>query len=378
MDFAISEEQVAIADLAACLFSDHCTDEQLLAYDNTTDAYDQVLWKKVVDAGLQALLLPEVVGGSGLGMLEFGMVMEAQGRALAPVPLWRHQLAVATLLRFGADARARSLASAAASGEPLATLSLDGLAQARGIELRASCEGGRWRLDGVVPAVAQAAQAAWALLTATVDGQLHLVLVELSAAGIKLVPATYTQGEAVADIVCAQAIVPVTAILPAAALVWLEPRAIACVAALQLGVTEQQLKRTAEYINERKQFDRVIASFQAVQMQMADGLIAREVLRTSLWQLCYRLDQNLGAQSQALATKYLASEVGHRVGHMAQHLHGGMGVDLTYPMHRYLYWSRALGLALGGSAATLARLGDWLADNDTLGWKYDLDEPPAL
>ena len=59
-------------------------------------------------------------------------------------------------------------------------------------------------------------------------------------------------------------------------------------------------------------------------------------------------------------------------------MHGGIGVDLTYPIHRYLYWSRALGLALGGSAATLERLGDWLANNDTLGWKYDLAEHPTL
>jgi alkylation response protein AidB-like acyl-CoA dehydrogenase len=59
---------------------------------------------------------------------------------------------------------------------------------------------------------------------------------------------------------------------------------------------------------------------------------------------------------------------------MAQHVHGGIGVDLTYPMHRFLYWSRAIGAALGGSEHHLAQLGDWLADNDTLGWKYDLAE----
>jgi hypothetical protein len=58
-------------------------------------------------------------------------------------------------------------------------------------------------------------------------------------------------------------------------------------------------------------------------------------------------------------------------------VHGGIGVDLTYPIHRYLYWSRALP-GPRRQAATLERLGDWLADNDTLGWKYDLEEHPTL
>ena len=97
-----------------------------------------------------------------------------------------------------------------------------------------------------------------------------------------------------------------------------------------------------------------------------------------LWQLVYRLDAGLPSPSEALAVKYLAAECGHLVGHKAQHVHGGIGVDLTYPIHRYLYWSRALGITLGGTAATLERLGDWLANNDKLGWKYDLEEQQAL
>ncbi|MNO86676.1 Acyl-CoA dehydrogenase [compost metagenome] len=132
------------------------------------------------------------------------------------------------------------------------------------------------------------------------------------------------------------------------------------------------------YVSERRQFERVIGSFQAVQMSMADTHIAVEALRTTLWQLAYRIDADLPAPSEALATAWLACEAGHRIGHIAQHVHGGIGVDLTYPIHRFLYWSRGLCLALGGSAASLERLGDWLNDNDKLGWKYDLEEHQAL
>ena len=90
--------------------------------------------------------------------------------------------------------------------------------------------------------------------------------------------------------------------------------------------------------------------------------------------LVYRLDANLGAAPQAWATRALANDTGHRAGHMAQHVHGGIGVDISYPIHRFLYWSRALNAVLGGTEHQLARLGDWLADNDNLGWKYDFAE----
>ena len=173
---------------------------------------------------------------------------------------------------------------------------------------------------------------------------------------------------------CAAVALGADAVLPAAAFAWLQPRAIAALAALQLGVTQQQLRRTVAYVSERKQFDRAIGSFQLVAGQMADGYIAMEALRSSLWQLVYRLDAGLGTQPQAHAVRALANDTGHRVGHMAQHVHGGMGVDVTYPIHRFLYWSRALAVALGGTEHHLAALGDWLADNDNLGWKYDLAE----
>ena len=166
--------------------------------------------------------------------------------------------------------------------------------------------------------------------------------------------------------------------MPGPALDWLEARSQAALAALQLGVSDEHIRRTVAYVSEREQFGRAIGSFQAVQMRMADAHIDLEALRSALWQLCYRLDAGLAAPSEALATAYLACEAGHRIGHSAQHVHGGIGVDLTYPIHRFLYWSRALGLALGGSAACLERLGHWLGDNDKLGWKYDLEEHIAL
>ncbi|NMG31552.1 acyl-CoA dehydrogenase family protein [Aromatoleum evansii] len=375
MDFELSEDQRAIAEMAGSLFSDHCTDERLRAFDTAGTPFMQDLWGKCIETGLHALALPEAAGGSGLGMTELMLVLEAQGRALGQVPLWRHQLAAATLARFGGEACAE-VVTAAAESRMLVTLALDD--PQRGAALTAHAVDGGWRLDGRADAVALGADCCRGLILAQCPDGPRLVLVDLRAAGITKTAGVFTHGEAVADLRFDGVAIAASAVLPEAALEWLEPRAIAALAALQLGVSSEQIRRTVAYVSERQQFERAIATFQAVQMSMADAHIAVEALRSALWQLCYRLDAGRPARPEALATKYLACEAGHIVGHKAQHVHGGIGVDLTYPIHRYLYWSRALGITLGGATANLARLGDWLATNDTLGWKYDLEEHQTL
>jgi alkylation response protein AidB-like acyl-CoA dehydrogenase len=375
MNFEFSEDQKAIAEMSGSVFADYCTDERLRQLDLTPTPFMQPLWDLCVETGLHALAIPEAAGGSGLGMTELMLVLQAQGGALGLVPLWRHQLVAATLATF-AEEGLQPWVERAASAEALLTLAID--AEHGAGEVVAVPEGSGWRLDGRLVAVALGEQSQAALIRVQLAGEPRLMLVALDAAGITRVPGVMTHGEAIADLHLDQVQLAAEHLLPVAALDWLAPRAIAALASLQLGVSAEQIRRTVEYLSERRQFERCIGSFQAVQMSMADAHVALEALRSALWQLCYRLDAGLPAPSEALATAWLACEAGHRIGHNAQHVHGGIGVDLSYPMHRFLYWSRALGSALGGSAACLERLGDWLSDNDKLGWKYDLQEHQAL
>ena len=377
MDFELSEDQRAIAQMADSLFVDHCHDDYMRQWDISGEPMMAPLWKLCIETGLQALAIPEEHGGSGLGMTELMLVLQAQGKALAQVPLWRHQLAAATLARFAALGSAGWIAKAA-SGEALLSLSIDGLNSALGIELQATACADGWSINGRVAALSLGDQADAALVVVQAEGEPRLLLLDLSAPQIQKLSAVLTHGEGVADLHIQGLTVEAGALLPAEAVGWLELRSVAALAALQLGVSEEQVRRTVAYISERRQFERVIGSFQAVQMSMADTHIAVEALRSVLWQLAYRIDAGLPAPSEALATAWMACEAGHRIGHVTQHVHGGIGVDLTYPIHRFLYWSRGLCLALGGSAASLERLGDWLNDNDKLGWKYDLEEHQAL
>lgn len=377
MDFNLTEDQRAIAEMAGGLFTDFCTDERMRDFDESGATLMQDLWQTCVETGLHSLYIPEAVGGSGLGMTELMLVLEAQGRGLGLVPLWRHQVAAATLAQFAADEFA-GLLEAAAGAEKVLTLSAGDRSRATGLALKAEQVDGGWLLNGTAHAVSGAGEAAAALvLVETAEGA-RVACVEFDAAGVNLIAGVLTQGESVADIACDNVKLTAAAVLPVDATDWLETRAIAAQTALQLGVSEEQIRRTVEYVNERVQFGRTIGQFQAVQMSMADCKVALEALRSSLWQLCYRIDAGLPAPSEALATAWLACEAGHKIGHTAQHVHGGIGVDLTYPIHRFLYWSRALSLGLGGSRATLERLGYWLATHDTLGWKYDLEENNAI
>ncbi len=373
MNFDLSEDQIAFAEMASGLFADYCTDDKLRDHDASGAPYMQELWQQCVAAGLNTVMVPEDQGGLGLGMTELMAVLEQQGRALALVPLWEPQVTVAALAKFAPDALPQVLDDAISGAAPVA-LSLHSLSQSRGPSLQLKRSGDGWVLTGQASAVAFGAQANQALLAADAEGQMRLVLVDLNQSGVQRTEGMDQHHLSVADLAFDGLAVPAGNVLPAEATGWVEQRAIACVASLQMGVTQEQLRRTVEYVSERKQFGRVIGSFQLVAGQMADGYINLEALRSSVWQLVYRIDAGLGVAPQAWATRAMANNTGHSAGHMAQHVHGGIGVDITYPMHRFLYWSRALGVALGGTEHHLARLGDWLVDNEALGWKYDAAE----
>lgn len=377
MDFSLTDDQRAFAESAQTLFADYCNDDQLRAHDASGHPFMSELWQQCVETGLLGMTLPEEAGGLGLGMTELMVVLEQQGRALALVPLWEQQLALATLARFSTTPAHQDIIAAALRGERLVTLSLAGLVAPQS-PLQVTQDGAALRLNGHVPAVPLGAEADYALLAAEYDGTPCVVLVDLSNLAVMRAAGVSQHHQSIADLHFEHVRVDAAACFATDAPRWLEPRAIACLAALQAGVSARQLERTVEYISERRQFDRVIGSFQLVAGQMADGYIAVQALRTSLYQLVYRLDAGQGALPQGWATRFLACETGHRVGHMAQHVHGGIGVDITFPIHRFLYWSRVLGLALGGAEHNLAKLGDWLANHDTLGWKYDHAEDQTV
>lgn len=361
MNFQMTEEQRAIVDMASRLFADHCDDAAIQRFWAGEAAWDETTWQRLREAGLTALILPEELGGSALGMTELCAVLECQGRHLAPVPLWTHQLAVAALARFAGAKESWPDVATLAESSRLATLSLEGLHGSRGLMLQAEPVADGWRLRGRAVAVPLAEEVSIALLPAGTPRGPRLFAINLAQPGIEKIGGRLTHHEPAADLVFTGLMLPAAAALGEDALSWLGPRVAACLGALQLGVASAALTRVVAYTSERVQFGQPIAAFQAISQKCADCLIDVEALRSSLWQLVWRLDAGLDAAGAAGVVRAWTCDTGHRVTHAVQHMHGGIGVDVSYPIHRYTYWSRAIEIASGGVSANLDELGRWLA-----------------
>jgi hypothetical protein len=151
MDFAFTEEQEALRELAHKIFADHCTHEKLRAVEQTPEWFHRGLWDDLAKANLLGVALPEDVGGSGLGFLELALLLEEQGRAVAPVPLWPTLvLAALPINLFGSEAQRRQWLPGVARGETILTAALveNGYDDAATITATARRDGSTWRLDG--------------------------------------------------------------------------------------------------------------------------------------------------------------------------------------------------------------------------------------
>ena len=137
------------------------------------------------------------------------------------------------------------------------------------------------------------------------------------------------------------------------ALATLLRRASIALAAVQLGVAEGAMRLAASYTSERVQFGRPLGSFQAVQHQLADCWIDVDAMRVTLWEALSRdadPDSTVAdAERTALVASWWRTQAGLDVVHRVQHVHGGMGVDVDYPVHRYFLWGKQIASTLGGA-----------------------------
>jgi alkylation response protein AidB-like acyl-CoA dehydrogenase len=150
-------------------------------------------------------------------------------------------------------------------------------------------------------------------------------------------------------------------------LAWLTHHATTALCAVQLGVSDRALSMTAEYAKERVQFERPIGSFQAVHQRAADAYIQLQAMRLTTWDAAWRLEAGEVASDAVQVAKYWAAEGGQFVGYAAQHLHGGIGIDVDYPMHRYYLWAKQCELSLGSAPVQLERIGMRLAEGELAG-----------
>jgi hypothetical protein len=372
MDFALTDEQLAVSEAATGLFSGLVDAEKTAAIEGATDRIDRDLWKALASADLLGLAVPEADGGAGYGLMELCLLLEAQGNAVAPVPLWSTLvLGALPLARFGSEAQRARWLPGVVAGDVILTAALNGAASSPTSmpSVRADASGDDWILNGTELAVPHAHLADRILVPArTGDGGVLLVMLDPAASGVTLERAVTTNREIHPHLHIADVPVAADDVLggPAAAGGVGSGRAaldLALVAgtiglcALQVGVCEAALTKTAAYLNGRHQFGRPLSTFQGTLLRAADAAIDIEAMRVTWQNAAWRLDTGREAADAARTAKWQASERGQRTVHATQHLHGGMGADISYPIHRYFLWGKQIELLLGGPSAQLAKLG---------------------
>lgn len=362
MDFTRTEAAQDLSGLVGTIVDAVCIPEHQRELDGLDQRFDTALWRTLIDADIASTAAPEEVGGGGFGVLEQTAILTALGRQLAAVPyLDSVVLGAGALARFGSAALQRDWAAPAVAGEKVLTVALDGELGEAPVQATASGDG--FRLTGSRTQVPFGPVADAFLVPAETDSGIRVFLVDSTDPGVSVTPLQTTGLNSSGRLDLAGVELGADRVAGGAdARDWLHTHRAVGLTAYQLGVLQRALELTAEYARTREQFDRPIGSFQAVAQRLADGYIDLQGLRLTLQQASWRLSEDLPCDTEVATAAFWAADAGHRIAHTAVHVHGGVGIDMDHPVHRYFITAKEAEFALGGATAQLRVIGRELAD----------------
>lgn len=369
MDFALTDEQQAAIDLVAQILADRCAPERVKSVERSASRIDHELWADLAKADLLGLSLPEAHGGAGYGFLEACLVLQQVGTHVAPVPLWSTiVLGALPIAEFGTPEQQAALLPGVAAGSTFLTAALNEPGTGpRATYTQAVPDGDGYRLTGTKLVVPAAADSAVIVTPArTPDGEIGLFLVRPVAAGLTTTAEDTAAHWPTHHVELDGVVVPAADVLGGslggqAQLDWLVDRATIGLCAMSAGVCASAVRRTADHATERHQFGRPIATFQAVGQRMADAYIDARAIRLTMLNAASLLDGGTDADKEVATAKFWAGEGASRVVHAALHVHGGVSIDIDYPIHRYFQWSKQIENDLGSATPQLERLGALIA-----------------
>ncbi|GGT21877.1 acyl-CoA dehydrogenase family protein [Streptomyces purpureus] len=364
MDFTPTEEQTAAQRLAARIFTDLSTHEQLKAAGTGSDSE---LWKALCGAGL-------VEAVEATGLLGLVLLLEEQGRTTAQVPFAASCVyGILAVTRHGTDAQRERLLPALRDGSAVVTGAFPARPAVRavpagtgtGVAAGSGETGARTaRLSGTVDQVPWLRDATHVLVP---DQDHTLWLVRTEDAGVEPVELTapWSAGRLVLDGAPGERLGSERMVSerPGSGRAYEDVQAAARIAfaGLQAGVCAGSLAHAVAHTTTREQFGRPLSTHQGVLLRAADAHMDTEAIRVTAYEAAWRYDEGLPWEEAALTTAWWASEAGTRVVHTGQHLHGGLGADLDHPVHRHFLWGRQLDAHLGHATELLAELGDAIA-----------------
>jgi 3-oxocholest-4-en-26-oyl-CoA dehydrogenase beta subunit len=362
MDFALSEEQEMLRKVARDFLETECPKSVVKKIESSEPGYSPELWKKMAEMGWLGLAFPEEYGGEGGSLLDLAIIFEELGRAACPSPMFTTiALGALPILEAGSEEQKKELLPKIAKGELILTLALtepEADYEPGFIATQALKEQAGFSISGTKLFIQNAHIADYMLVVArtkkvSASGEgISVFIVGGKTPGITCTPLVTVGGDKQFEVALNKVVSSTSGVLGGLHKGWpLVQSTLQRASALQcvemLGVAEQELKMTAEYAKTRVQFGRPIGTFQAVQHRLADMFTDVEGMRWITYQALWRLSEGLPAAKEVAIAQAWSSDACQRVAVAAQHLHGGIGMDIDYDLHYYFRLAKMFELNLG-------------------------------
>ena len=360
MPLILSEEQTMLRDSARSFLSDQSPVSALRQLRDSADAtgFSRSLWGKFAEMGFTGVLVPESLGGLGLGPVEAGVVMAQIGHQLCASPLLASSLVAVTALRqAGTAAQQQEWLPRLASGQAIATLAVDEVAKHRATDFATTARvdvdsgGHGWVIDGAKTLVLDGHMADLLIIAATLpDGGVGLFGVTPQLAGLQIERTAMVDAHNAARITLQGVRVGADARLggpdagnSAAALSAALDVGRAGAAAELLGLADEVFDRTVQYLKDRRQFGKAIGEFQALQHRAAHLYTELEITRAALLKAQQALDADIHQAGTAVAVaKARAGRTATLAVQEAVQMHGGMGMTDAFEIGFFMKRARVL------------------------------------
>ena len=338
MDFTPDPEQQAVADVVTAV----------LDRDNS--------WEALVAGGVTALGVPERLGGDGVGLSELATALTEIGRHGTTSPALATLGATAVLLDLASEAQQDRYLAGVAKGS-IVTLALNEPGAALPDRPATTLVSGR--LNGTKIGVPYAGQADWIIVTT----DSAVVVVSPKADGVMLTKTPTSNHSDEYVVTFSDVAVSEDDVLSGAQAERVNQLALAIIGAMASGVVAGALRLTADYVANREQFGKPLSTFQTVAAQLAEVYIASRTLTLAATSVVWRLSEGLDADEDLDVLGYWLASQAPPVMQICHHLHGGMGMDVGYPMDRYYSTIKDLTRLLGGPSHRLDLVGAQCTSN---------------
>lgn len=362
MDFTLTEEQAMLRKSAREFLADKCPKTYVRQMEADEKGYSPALWQETAGLGWQGLVIPEKYGGSGMKFLDLAILQEEMGRACWPGPFFATVvLGAITILEAGSEGQRQQYLPGIAAGKMIFTLALneaDGLYEPGSMTVTATADGESYVINGVKLFVPDAHIADYILCVARTSNPVDkkkgitIVIVPAKAAGIKCTVLKTISGDKQCEVVFNNVRVSKENILGMVGNGWpiiqkTIERAATAGCCDTVGVLQRVQEMTLDYTKERKQFDKIIGSFQVIQHYLVETATDVDGLRFVAYQAAWRLSEGLPATREIAIAKTFAAEAYERIATKAHQIHGAIGVTIDHDLHFYTTRGKASQLSYG-------------------------------